>query len=239
MISARFEQDLMLKLEFANDAAPKFAGKQLLEAKLRRASPSPLLHLLMSLELLALDGEREAIERHLKKYLESQPPPALTHPLALLALARLSDPAESTKLVAAFCQMFGAASERWLLHGEKPQAVGMLEDATDGATGHEACRGEELKKQWDELKAEQACTSSAMEKLLGLTGLARVKKDALELFKFGLKIAAMPPDARKRNAPTLNYSFLGNPGTGKTTVGNLFARILHDSGLRKKATFEE
>lgn len=78
-----------------------------------------------------------------------------------------------------------------------------------------------------------------METLLELTGLRKPKLAAINLFKSGLAFQKMSIDDRKANVFSLNRTFLGNPGTGKTTVARLYARILFDSGMRKKETFIE
>ena len=171
------------------------------------------------------------------------------HPLALLACSRipLPDGYISTPLpdvfLRAFATQYPKGADRFLTMEEKvliqrwtASTSGENEgEESDGTDGSEKDPGQK----WEDLKVREDVASEAMESLIGVTGLRRVKLDALRMFKQGLAFSRMDPEIRKLNVPTLNYSFLSNPGTGKTTVARLFAQILHDSGLRKKKTFVE
>ena len=66
-----------------------------------------------------------------------------------------------------------------------------------------------------------------LNKLIGLTKV----KEKVEFFKASAK--------KRRGKVNLNFSFIGNPGTGKTVVARLFAQILHKAGLLPTANLVE
>lgn len=84
---------------------------------------------------------------------------------------------------------------------------------SEGPPGPAAATVEE---EWAREKAlEGAITSTAMDELMKMTGLQRVKWEALSLYRQVIQDKERPVEAR--SVTTLNFIFTGNPGTGKTT----------------------
>lgn len=76
------------------------------------------------------------------------------------------------------------------------------------------------------------------KKLNNLVGLSSVKKQLDELMNYLIFINKTKD---KINVPTLNLHsvFLGNPGTGKTTIARLYANMLYDLGYLKENKLTE
>nr|XP_012563363.1 unnamed protein product [Hydra vulgaris] len=92
---------------------------------------------------------------------------------------------------------------------------------------------------WNNLKDQEGVTCEAMDTLVKMTGLKKVKEFAIDLFNFSLKFSLSSTTAKSANQKTINFCFLGNAGSGKTTVARLFADILNDTGLRSSNKFIE
>lgn len=75
-------------------------------------------------------------------------------------------------------------------------------------------------------------------KLNELVGLSSVKKQLDELMNY---LIFVNKTKDKINIPTLNLHsvFLGNPGTGKTTIARLYANMLYDLGYLKENKLTE
>lgn len=74
-----------------------------------------------------------------------------------------------------------------------------------------------------------------MDELMDMIGLQSIKEKVLKLYHTMKAQQSLP--ANRRLEQSHNFALLGNPGTGKTTVGKLLGLILHVLGVRRKDTF--
>ena len=81
---------------------------------------------------------------------------------------------------------------------------------------------------------EALAGKTAMDELRGMIGLGSIKEKVDEIVAFA-KLQKLAKDRGKKiEGVNLNLSFLGNPGTAKTTVARIFARVMKENGILSK-----
>lgn len=80
---------------------------------------------------------------------------------------------------------------------------------------------------------------TAFEKLEEMIGLERVKSEVKEFIAMAQMNKMRSDKGLPTSSLTLHSLFLGNPGTGKTTVARLIGKLLYEKGLITSDTFIE
>ncbi len=90
-----------------------------------------------------------------------------------------------------------------------------------------------------EVKKPDKSKKTAMAELREMIGLEGIKRQVDEIVAFAKLQKVAKQHGRKLGGVNLNLTFLGNPGTAKTTVARIFARIMKENGVLSKGGLME
>lgn len=80
---------------------------------------------------------------------------------------------------------------------------------------------------------------SAYDELMEMVGLSDAKKVIIQALNYFKAQKLFADKGMKLDRPTMHMVFSGNPGTAKTSVARLFARIMKENGLLSKGNLIE
>lgn len=93
-------------------------------------------------------------------------------------------------------------------------------------------KAEDIKALDTDDQQEEIPALEALHQLIGLDDVARQIEEAVRTIEFVRR-------TNHRTKPAIHMRFVGNPGTGKTTVARILGRLLKERGILRKGTFYE
>jgi SpoVK/Ycf46/Vps4 family AAA+-type ATPase len=167
-------------------------------------------------------------------------------PIVLLIFARLSPGTDRDFRIACFRRCnFYPELRNWMTETEKKMLEPPIEKAKEKDAQGSASSISPLhfttkdpEERWKILQQQpNAIPSPAIEKLMKMIGLTNVKLKILEIYQSIWMESQLPQ--KSRVPQSFHFALMGNPGTGKTTVGNLLCQMLQELSVRKNANFLE
>ncbi len=112
-------------------------------------------------------------------------------------------------------------------------------DANTGTSFDDEEKGDDTECRAKVMKARTGGGKTAMDELNELIGLGEIKDRVNQITAFAKLQKMAEKQGRRVDDVNINMSFLGNPGTAKTTVARIFARIMKENGILSKGDLIE